>query len=489
MQLSQSLLNSGVAPTTSGDVVVDGAGLVIENPHSSRLGAVEPIDETEKGYLRALLEDAEAEEMRQIESAKAKQNMGQYYIGKIRNLSKEQADMLLDSAMGMVISCNAVFIGFSMDLNMGAAGWLAADICFSTVFLFELTMKLCMKGFRGQFCGHSKCSNIGDALLVLVDLLQLVLALTGAADSDGDLPAASLFRLLRLLKLARVLRILRSEVFKDLLSMIQGMMGGMTTLIWSMVLFFLTVYMVSMVFREAFGRREKENVYELFNSVPRSMFTTFRCSFGDCSTSGGMPIFEHVHNEYGAVASIAYCCFLFTITIGLFNVISAIFVESTMAAASSLERSKKRGRLADEHLWNTRITTLIKRLMDLSPDHSIPGKMSESVDEIFHVAVPGSVIDLVVQDSVAIAALDDLDIDPEDHKYLADILDPDNGGFIAVSELVDGLRRLRGDPRRSDIVTVDMMIRSIQIQVGDIQAKVTALASSASGAVASPAGV
>merc|ERR1712061_792207 len=128
---------------------------------------------------------------------------------------------------------------------------------------------------------------------------------------------------------ARLLRLLRSEVVRDLLSMIQGM-GGFPTLIWSMVLFLLVIYITSLLFHEFFGKAPVEHVSDYFDNVPRSMFTTFRCAFGDCSAAGGVPIFEHVQDSHGFMASVLYCLFTFTITVGLFNVISAIFVESTM---------------------------------------------------------------------------------------------------------------------------------------------------------------
>merc|ERR1712061_118271 len=68
----------------------------------------------------------------------------------------------------------------------------------------------------------------------------------------------------------------------------------------------------------------------------------------------------------------------------------------------------------------------------------------------------------------AIQALNDLDIESHDHKYLADILDPDNNGSIRIVEFIDGLKRLRGEPRRSDIVAVDLMIRSLHQKITDI---------------------
>merc|ERR1712139_4553 len=71
--------------------------------------------------------------------------------------------------------------------------------------------------------------------------------------------------------------------------------------------------------------------------------------------------------------------------------------------------------------------------------------------------------------------LDALDIDKEDHKRLSDILDPDHSGTVGVLELVDGLKRLRGEPRRSDIVTVDLMVRALQEKVHEILDEVKAV--------------
>mmetsp|Transcript_29786 Transcript_29786/g.74901 ORF Transcript_29786/g.74901 Transcript_29786/m.74901 type:complete len:629 (-) Transcript_29786:9-1895(-) len=436
-----------------------------------------PSADEEQLMLKNMFELTEAAEEDAIRMESARRDKVKYTVDRAKNMTKAQAEMLMDSVMGVIICLNAVFIGISMDHGENTVGWLLADSTFSIIFIGEIVTKLWLHGFAGHFCGPTRYSNCFDAFLVFVDLVQLSIVLVdpAAAANSGDIPSASLFRIVRLIKLTRLLRLLRSEVFKDLLSMIQGMLGGMTTLAWSMVLFFLMVYVLALLFRELLGRKEKENVYEFFDSVPRSMFTTFRCSFGDCSTAGGVPIFEYVQKDYGWPVSLFYCLFVFTVTIGLFNVISAIFVESTMVAAMALEASKRKARLQDERLWNSRITTLVRRIMDVSPQHSIPGKMSEAVDEIHRVAVNGCVIDEVVKDAAAIQALNDLDIDPEDHAYLSDILDPDNGGTIEICEFIDGLRRLRGEPRRSDIVSVDLMIRAMQKQIGDMHEKINAV--------------
>merc|ERR1719330_1047871 len=113
------------------------------------------------------------------------------------------------------------------------------------------------------------------------------------------------------------------------------------------------VYVLALVLREMLGREQHDHIWELFNSVPQSMFTTFRCSFGDCTTLDGAPLFQHVQGDYGGWFSLFYCLFVFSFTIGVFNVISAIFVESTMAAAMALEQGRKQSRLQDPVRWST----------------------------------------------------------------------------------------------------------------------------------------
>merc|ERR1719409_1096768 len=95
------------------------------------------------------------------------------------------------------------------------------------------------------------------------------------------------------------------------------------------------------------------------------MMTTFRCSFGDCSTIAGTPIFEHVGQKYGNLFIFMYCIFVFSVSIGLFNVISAIFVQSTLAAATAMKSKQQKSRLQDDELWVTRLNTIITRLLEI----------------------------------------------------------------------------------------------------------------------------
>jgi len=239
----------------------------------------------------------------------------------------------------------------------------------------------------------------------------------------------------------------------------------------------LLVYIISLLFREFFGRKSyfmtcagecNVDIQFYFASVPRCMFTVFRFFFNDFTTDEGVSLFEGVQGGYGTLAGAFVAILFFGISVGIFNVIAAIFVESTLAAASTLQSQRKTYRLNDVELWSTRIRILISKLFEHHGTLLDPFTLSESLESISMVPVTEREFNSFIQDEVVIACLDSLEIDAADHKYLFDILDNDNTGSIFVSQLVDGLQRLRGDPRRSDIITVDLMVRAIQEQTSQI---------------------
>merc|ERR1719277_955080 len=69
--------------------------------------------------------------------------------------------------------------------------------------------------------------------------------------------------------------------------------------------------------------------------------------------------------------------------------------------------------------------------------------------------------------------LRELDIADEEQLDLFDTLDVDGGGTIDLEELVQGIAKLRGDARRSDIVGVALMVRSLQDSIVELEQALT----------------
>jgi hypothetical protein len=427
-----------------------------------------------------LLRRAEEDELiqKQQQATRAKTCVGRWKNGFTLILTDSAwFEMTLDSVMAVAIMANSVFIALEIDHapnseSVTIDGYFITSLIFSCLFWVEIVCKLRLHGFSGQFCGPGSFANIFDAFLIALDTLQLGMSIFGgdAAKTlaEEGVPSASLFRVIRLVRLVRIIRLLRTEKFKDLLGMIQGLAGGILTLGWSTILFFLIVFVWALVCRELLGTRQVDSVTEYFDSVPRALLTVFRCSFGDCSTHAGTPIFEFVTDSYGGAYGLIHCIFIFFVTIGLFNVISAIFVDATLAAASEQNTHKLRERLGDPLRWATCVKCLVATILE-HVDSSVNGKLSDQMNDIVEIEVSRDIVnDIVHQHPHFCQALLSLDIDPDDHDKLSDILDADHSGTIEILELVNGLQRLRGPPKRSDIVCIDLMVRDLQEKVGEI---------------------
>lgn len=299
------------------------------------------------------------------------------------------------------------------------------------------------------------------------------------------MPRVSIFRIFRILRLVRLIRVVQWINVKDLMSMIHGLVGGLQTLGFAGFILGIIIYFVALLCRETLGRKNIDNISEYFDSVPRAFFTVCRCSFGDCSTASGLPLFEVVTEAYGSFYATVHAVYVFVLTVGVFNVVSAIFVESTMNAAHEQTTAIKAARLRDEELWSHNIMTLICGIVESAACEVKPlstGGINPSTfdltrfeGDIMSVEVAGNVFTDIIKDPHVMGALDALDISRSDHMYLHDILDPENDGHISVGEIVDGIQRLRGEPRRSDIVAVDLMVRCLQADMKNIISRLQAV--------------
>eukprot|EP00928_Gymnodinium_smaydae_P077725 TRINITY_DN6115_c0_g2_i1.p1 TRINITY_DN6115_c0_g2~~TRINITY_DN6115_c0_g2_i1.p1 ORF type:complete len:561 (+),score=88.89 TRINITY_DN6115_c0_g2_i1:118-1683(+) len=364
-----------------------------------------------------------------------------------------------ETYMNFVIIVNAVYMGVSEEFSDGSVGWVVMDSLFSAIFFFELAVNLTKHRLR-HFTGPGGGSNTLDAFLVMIDAVQIIMLLIFGADPESAGVKASLFRVIRLARLTRILRVIRLEVFRDLVAMILGMLGGLHTLTWALLLYITIVYVFTLIFRELLRNSSVEAVAANFNSVPRAMFTVYRCSFGDCSAADGSPIFEHVVDTEPFYVAVGYCMFMFLVAIGLFNVISAIFVEETMRVAATMEGDDKTERWRDYDLFSRSMVAVIGKLL-AGVGKTIP-PAEEVSKEFLETAVSRDAMNDLINDEEMCKALANLDVQQADFYKLSDLLDPDNNGTITVAEFLDGVKMLRGDLRRSDTVNVDLMVRTMQ---------------------------
>ena len=133
---------------------------------------------------------------------------------------------------------------------------------------------------------------------------------------------------------------------RGLANMLVGLVIGIPSLLWVLLLFLATLMLEGLLFRIAFGNElGRELGYypnlcgpaddildsegecqvhfayseEFSGTVHRSMVTTFRWSLGDFGTRGGKSLVVAFSQEYGLKFDSIFVCFMIIVIFGLFK--------------------------------------------------------------------------------------------------------------------------------------------------------------------------
>ncbi|CAK0806788.1 unnamed protein product [Prorocentrum cordatum] len=178
-----------------------------------------------------------------------------------------------DSSMGIVICLNAITIGVestytSKDLD--APGWVeVAEYLFLLVYAVELAMRIYvfhLKAFSSRWV-------VFDAFLVLTGFVEIVAKLIARSGND-ILANIMLVRLLRFARLARAARLLVQ--FRVLWLLVQGLMNSFMTIMWTIVIMVVLIYIFAILGLELLrpdegAGEDYRDAIQNFDSLGRSM--------------------------------------------------------------------------------------------------------------------------------------------------------------------------------------------------------------------------
>lgn len=397
----------------------------------------------------------------------------------------------MDGVINVIVLVNAITIGLSTDYEWD--GWIVVEVCFATVFVMELLMKLFVHGVVEYFFGWDWRWHNFDFLLVIVAVVDVVINLS---ETNAELPGLSVARVLRLLRFARLVRVARR--FKELSLMVSGLIGGIRTLFWAMVMFFVMVYVLAVLLTQTVGKDTEDPIpnWASFEKVPISMFTVFNCLTGDCSGADGISIVVQLANSEHAVFILGYSFIIFITIFGLFNLVAAIFVENTMTAAKfndekiAMVKRKKQQHLAQK--LEMLLGKFNERQNEMRQKEEVTTNPSNILSGAYG-AVHGAVLDMVgakeegprishkdmsvditkeqfhelIEDPGVQNLFDELDLSVTDREDLFDVLDGDGSGAISAQELVKGVLKVRGEAKKSDSVATQLAVRAVQISLKD----------------------
>eukprot|EP00928_Gymnodinium_smaydae_P030398 TRINITY_DN22628_c0_g2_i3.p1 TRINITY_DN22628_c0_g2~~TRINITY_DN22628_c0_g2_i3.p1 ORF type:complete len:689 (-),score=80.67 TRINITY_DN22628_c0_g2_i3:85-2097(-) len=418
--------------------------------------------------------------------------------------SKRLIALIVDQFMGLITVINIITIGISTDNGQGWIGWVFIDAFFTLCYTGEMAIKLHLLGCKTYLRGSEYAWNILEATLVFLALSELVLTIVplvtedSAEESSGS--KISLLRVIRLTRIVRLVRVCRIEAFGELAQIIQGAMGGMRTLAWSMVMVLLPLYTVALILRETVGAyddaKDHPGIKE-FTHLGSALFTVFRCVVaGDCSSENGTPIIVLMLQEYGWGYALLYVCTLLGFNFGLVNVILAIYVENSVAASKYSQIAKKRNRLMNNKIVSEKAYEMVYMIVWYAAqvletpvcveymargygledfDITDAEKVTELVTVAAGLEITHELWTYLSTDDRFSELLSELDISTEDQMDLFETFDVDGSQSLDLVELLQGVKKLRGDPHRSDVIGVSLLVRGVMDSLENMQHSVDSI--------------
>ncbi|CAK9012677.1 unnamed protein product [Durusdinium trenchii] len=269
-------------------------------------------------------------------------------------------------------------------------------------------------------------------------------------EESGDVFATSLLRFCRLIRLVRIVKVFRLKIMKDLRLMVKGLVAGIKTLIMAFILLFTVLYVIAGFATMTIGNSQE--VYDadlkpFFRTIPDSMFTCFRCFTGECVNQAGAPIHAILADKIGFGFVFGYVASFMLVSLGIFNVILAVYVDITMKAAKENDltveqhsrESIRIARIARELLKKFAAAFRLFQDMDEGVERGKGLKIAHSHnfmdgDMLESIAITKELFLMVIQDRRVQGLMDELEL-PPDRANLFEIIDADGSGTLQLSEL------------------------------------------------------
>eukprot|EP00930_Biecheleria_cincta_P046139 TRINITY_DN31827_c0_g1_i1.p1 TRINITY_DN31827_c0_g1~~TRINITY_DN31827_c0_g1_i1.p1 ORF type:complete len:674 (+),score=103.23 TRINITY_DN31827_c0_g1_i1:145-2166(+) len=351
-----------------------------------------------------------------------------------------------------VILTNAVYLTFAVDFAVQSSYrhlqghekalpplGVIPERCFELWFAIEILLRMGAEKWN-FFAGEDCYWNIFDLMLVLESLF----ALTTQWTWNWNL---SFLRVLRIFRLVRLVRLVRSaKALRRLRTMIFSIMNSFYDVLWAGCAIFLIVLVFALFFcvavEDYYDGVDREDVHQLaeasevnvyFGSVTESVISLWSAVSGgnDWMTYG-----ELIRTLPGGHFLFSvFTFYVFFCMVGLFNVVTGVFVDSAIACRTADE--------VVEGYFNDLKETAdgIKRFF-VEADKDGSGTLTRTEFQT------------QMQHPDAQAYFAGLDIDPEEANTIFSIMDFDKTDSIIIDDFVNGTMRLKGLASKLDLIAL-----------------------------------
>mmetsp|Transcript_1806 Transcript_1806/g.4217 ORF Transcript_1806/g.4217 Transcript_1806/m.4217 type:complete len:532 (-) Transcript_1806:125-1720(-) len=365
-------------------------------------------------------------------------------------LRTSAADLLnsarFDNFLGMVILLNACSIGAQTD-------YMARNVTGRVPFKFQVVEWIFLAFFTGELAIRvyvhrcrffwSKAGfnvlawNWFDLLLVVAQVSEEVLVRV-ARDSTLESSQFRLMAFLRILRLVRVLRVMRVlRLIGELRAIVSSIVGSMKSLLWTVLLLLLVIYMVGVYFTQSVTEHmviqaERNQGYSpelktlsiYFGSLGRTLLSLYQAMSGGIDWDS---LADPLITEIGFMMGVGFAAYIAFSLLALMNVVTGVFVQTALQSARDEE--------------DAFLTDQIIKIFHVS-----------SVDEEQHIS--WSEVELALTNPDTALEWKAIDLPVSEARFLYDLLDLDDSENVQFEEFLSGCLRMRGNAKASDLLTV-----------------------------------
>mmetsp|Transcript_49487 Transcript_49487/g.115752 ORF Transcript_49487/g.115752 Transcript_49487/m.115752 type:complete len:747 (+) Transcript_49487:94-2334(+) len=335
---------------------------------------------------------------------------------------------------GVLVVLNALALGLEVDCavnpcdpNFTPALFNAVDGTFCLFFVCEISLRLHAYG-RSYFSRRDWQWNIFDFFMVCVQLVDQARYWLNADSWVGtNFILGRTLRLIRLVRVARIYRVIR--LFKELHVIVSSMASAAGSLVWSLLLQVVTVYVWGLIFLQIVSASEDymhdEHLQYWFGSLGRSMLTMFECVLSGVSWDS---IVSPLMRDVSPIMGVIFVMYIAVSLFAMMNLVTGLFV----AEVTNKVREDKDESLAES------IRELFRHLG--KDDDDGPGNVVTREEFLSNL-----------QSEAMQTYLKSLDVHPSEASLLFDVLDVDGDLLLKRDEMLNAFLRLRGPAKALDI--------------------------------------
>jgi len=379
---------------------------------------------------------------------------GRSFNQRLRSFMKGPFDVILGAIVILNISFMVLLTEWSgsvIDQNLGlsepAPSWFSPEFfsvteyVFFVVFLLDVVAKVCILRHEWYYSRREGVMylNIFDALLVVVNFVELILLPSILQDGAGELRINHV-RVIKLLRMGRTLRIVKTlSIFLPLRVLVGTCVASLGAFFWSLILLLVLKITFALIVSQALqswildetqDMSARLQIHAMYGSFLKATYTMFEITYSGGWPTLVRPVLDLVDPMYAA----AFLPYVTLVVFAVLRIVTALFLKETLESAAQdaeivIEETRRTAIKYQEKL-----VELFNYFDDDADGHLSPEEFIEAM------SLPS------VQQYLRF-----LDVGVRDVRPLFDILS-DGNGLITISEFCKGLMQLKGQARALDMV-------------------------------------